>query len=380
MDNTYTLGTIEHKIATCQISIKDVEQTEELCSIAVSYDHTALKYVNEQTKQICERAITTNPEQIKYVKPELLSTDLCWYVIKRRPTNIQNIPIDFVTEDMCWYVMNKDVMLFLYIPQECQTQEMVDFIMTKNVDVFFHRIHPKYHTKDLVRSFIIRARLICDPLKQVAKEYFEKYPEDIPGLVRTDPDLCSAIVSILPEMCYAIKDLPFELYVKAIKYDGQILNQVNDEIFVKLVKQDRSLVKHIDSTDIRKCVFIAAIDPQLLASIKWSDKTVVNQLLKINPLFCEYIPMDFVSKEILFELCTFDSVYYDKYCTYFEDKDLIQICKANPHFLAKIQRQTFQICQVAVEADPKVVVFVSDQDMRMKLASKYPLRAPLKSC
>ena len=49
-------------------SIKEIEQTEELCLAAVKRDGLALKYVKKQTPKICQAAYQENPESLQYAK------------------------------------------------------------------------------------------------------------------------------------------------------------------------------------------------------------------------------------------------------------------------------------------------------------------------
>ena len=59
--------------------LKEEEQTEEICKLAVKQSGYALEYVKEQTEEICKLAVQENGFSLGYVKNQ--TEEICkWYV------------------------------------------------------------------------------------------------------------------------------------------------------------------------------------------------------------------------------------------------------------------------------------------------------------
>jgi hypothetical protein len=92
--------------------IRDIEQTEELCLIAVKSNANVLQFVTNQTNAICMEAINQYAPAFKYVIEQ--TEELCWQALKWDPSLI--VLIKEPTEEMAMYAIGRQIHLFYDLP------------------------------------------------------------------------------------------------------------------------------------------------------------------------------------------------------------------------------------------------------------------------
>lgn len=170
-------------------SLKYIDQTNELCMIAVQQDGYSLKYVKNQTEEICTMAIEQYAHSLKYVHNQ--SDELCTKAIEHNIHALQYVHNQ--TYEHCIYAVGLDGYTLNYVQPEKRTYELY-LLAVQTYGSIIQHIEPnersKYYTDELLISALKQngmALEFIDPMKCTNEMYMVALKQNGLALQFIDP-------------------------------------------------------------------------------------------------------------------------------------------------------------------------------------------------
>ena len=103
--NKFIITKIEQTEEICKLAVKQNgsalryvgNQTDEICKLAIQQDGYALRYVGNQTDKICKLAVQQNGDALQYVKNQ--TDDICKLAVQQNGYALQYVKNQ--TDDIC---------------------------------------------------------------------------------------------------------------------------------------------------------------------------------------------------------------------------------------------------------------------------------------
>jgi hypothetical protein len=106
--------------------VKCVDQTEEICKLAVQQNGYALEYVRNQTEEICKLAVKQNGYALQYVKNQ--TEEICKLAVQQKSDALSWIKNQ--TEEICKFALQQDWWTLRNIKN--QTDKICEFAVQQN--------------------------------------------------------------------------------------------------------------------------------------------------------------------------------------------------------------------------------------------------------
>ena len=134
--NELCLEAIQQKYYTSNALQNIMNQSEEMCKLAVEIDGMALQFVNNQTEEICEKAIKQNGLALQFVKNK--NYLICKEAIKQNPKAIKYIKEEYNELYTLIYTSLKIKLIYLDKCSICLTDDKYDWFEITNCKHCFH--------------------------------------------------------------------------------------------------------------------------------------------------------------------------------------------------------------------------------------------------
>ena len=104
-----------------------MNQTEEICKLAVQKNGFALEYVRNQTEEICKLAVQQNGKALEYVKKQ--TDELCKLAFQKNGNALQYVKIN-QTDELCKLAVKQNGKALEYVKK--QTEEICKLAVQQN--------------------------------------------------------------------------------------------------------------------------------------------------------------------------------------------------------------------------------------------------------
>ena len=110
--------------SACILELKNIEQTPEICAIAIENAYDALKYIKNPTHELCLKAINKTQYAYEFVPEKIRTADFNRLFIEKYPGELGMIPENLRTAEICKFSCDKTGYTLKHVPANLQTEEM----------------------------------------------------------------------------------------------------------------------------------------------------------------------------------------------------------------------------------------------------------------
>jgi hypothetical protein len=138
---------------------KIINQTEELCIIAVSKNPFVLWYVKNQTEDICKIAVYRNYEMLEYVENQ--TEEICKSAVQVNGLTLRHVKNQ--TDEICKLAVQNDGNALYYVKN--QTPEICKIAVENNSDALYYVKNP---TNELYEKVPCTTKIVCKVLNKLS--------------------------------------------------------------------------------------------------------------------------------------------------------------------------------------------------------------------
>jgi hypothetical protein len=219
------------------------------------------------------------------------------------------------TEDF-WYnvIKNIDITLFKSLPEKYKTEKICKAVLT---------FHPEY------------IKFIDNPTEEVSLHLVKRYAIRLADIANPSENVCIAAITKNPDVIRFVKNPTEEMCLIAVNGDAKAINYIKNP-----------------SNDV--CIAAINKDPSRIIDIKNLTEEMCLIAVKQDPYVIRYVPSNLQTEEmgLIAVKHKGNNLAHVKNPT--EEMCLIAV-KQNPFALMYIKNQTEEMCLIAIKQDPSVL-------------------------
>lgn len=259
--------------------IKHVNQTKELCILAVRQNALALEHVNNKTKEVCEEAVMKDPKVIQFV-PECEYYKELVELAETFSKNTSNVSRSYNGGII---MKNNEFRSIDEIIRFLNNDNLIDVVKMIDRCPEYMKYVDGTRRKDIIMMVLFTSPVIMG---------FPFTKQDL-----SDPDIAAAMVCNYP---YSIRDVrqTEELCLSAVRKDGRVLEFVNSKtrsVCLEAIVQCPWALKFVPSTEpfYQSLAELAVrLDPDTIRLVDPTDQTEnMQRVALVNPRNIEYVSL-----------------------------------------------------------------------------------------